>query len=146
MSTCMEICMKCHIITQTSLFYGNETVHQELSITWTMEKQVTGGGEPWILALNVEENVLLLAADADLLLLLHQSDCWVVDGSFDYQPPASSQLYTIRGFYNGECKAAVSVLMPDHHLETYSLVLTTIRQALIDRHHSIGDIEGKLTS
>ncbi len=109
------------------------------------ELQVTAGGEQWILALNVEENVLLLATDADLQLL-HQSDCWVADGNFDYQPPAFSQLYTIHGFYNGECKAAISVLMPDRRLETYSLVLRTIRQALIDRHHSIGDIEGKVTS
>ncbi len=76
-------------------------------------------------------------------LLLHGSDVWVADGNFDYQPNGFTQMYTLHGFFAGEAKASVHVLMPDRRHATYVDVLTTIRQALLHRHNSIGAIDGK---
>ncbi len=99
-------------------------------------------GIPWILRSDVEANLLMLASDHDVALL-HGSDVWVADGNFDYQPLGFGQLYTLHGFFATECKAAVHVLMPDRRQVTYVDVFTTVRQALMARHHSIGAIDGK---
>ncbi len=105
------------------------------------EMQLATDGNPWILALNVGRGLLMLATDQDLALL-HRSDHWVEDGNFDFQPKGFVQLYTIHGFLAGECKAAVHILMSDRRQDTYTLVLTVIRDALRNRHQTIGAIQG----
>ncbi len=100
---------------------------------------------PWILALNVGRGMFMLATDDDLALL-HGSDHWIADGNFDFQPKDFIQLYTIHGFFAGECKAAVHVVMSDRRQETYVLVLTTIREALMNRHQSIGALDGNAST
>ncbi len=79
--------------------------------------QVAVDGNPRILALNVGRGVLMLATDEDLALL-DGSDHWIADGNFDFQPKGFVQLYTIHGFFGGECKAAVHILMSDRRQET----------------------------
>ncbi len=74
-------------------------------------------GIPWILRTDVQSNLLVIASEHDLSLL-HGSDLWVADGNFDYQPNGFTQLYTIHGFFAGEAKAAIHILMPDRRQAT----------------------------
>ncbi|MCP4605156.1 MAG: hypothetical protein GY847_32325 [Proteobacteria bacterium] len=101
-------------------------------------------GVPLILHSDVQLNLLVLATEHDLSLL-HGSEVWVGDGNFDYRPILFAQLYTLHGFYAGEAKAAVHILMPDRTVATYTDVLERIRQALLARHGSIGNIDGNST-
>ncbi len=69
-------------------------------------------GDPWLLMVDAERNILIITSD---LALLHTSDHWIADGNFDYQSWPFVQLHTIHGFCNTECKAAVHILMPRSH-------------------------------
>ncbi len=105
--------------------------------------RVSATGENWILELDPEAGILMLATNSELQAL-HLSERWVADGNFSYQPPAFTQLYTIHGLCRGESKAAIHILMPDRHHETYVRVLRVLRETLLVRFGSIGAVHGNL--
>lgn len=51
--------------------------------------------------LHHQNGMLIYASDADLGVL-HVSEFWIGDGTFEMCPKEFSQLYTIHGFKNGE--------------------------------------------
>ncbi len=55
--------------------------------------QTSVDGDPWLLMVDAEELLVIVATGHDLALL-HASDHWIADGNFDFQPPMFTQLYT----------------------------------------------------
>jgi hypothetical protein len=49
-----------------------------------------------------QENGMLIFASNDDLRVLHDSEFWVGDGTFEMCPAGFAQIYTIHGFRHGE--------------------------------------------
>ncbi len=92
-----------------------------------------------------EDGFLLSQGDGALIFMspkclrvLHQSEFWVCDGTFTYVPKLYAQLYTIHGFVRGEGMPVGHALLPNKNLATYTLLFSTIRDALVNEMGSVG--------
>lgn len=78
------------------------------------------------------------------LSLLHQSSHYLSDGTFSYRPMdiQCAQLYLLFAMVGTESQLAVQSLMPDKTEASYQTFFTFVRQELLNRYQTIGNIVG----
>jgi len=79
------------------------------------------------------------------LAVLHQSEFWVCDGTFEMSPNTAFQQYTVHGYKNGEGLPLLWALLPNKTTATYTELFTAIRDALITSFGNIGNVTTVLT-
>lgn len=79
------------------------------------------------------------------IAVLHQSEHWLSDGTFDARPldiqPHFSQLYMIFGLIGDECKVCCMVLTPDRTIATYIQLFTVLRNLLLQNFQTVGALQ-----
>jgi hypothetical protein len=87
-----------------------------------------------------QEGKIQIFCAASELAVLHQSEYFICDGTFEMAPDSTSQLYTIHGFNKGEAMALCWALLRSKTKATYVEMLTALRSAIVAQCGNVGAV------